>query len=109
MDNDKICELIKDQLWSIEVTEILVSIEGDYCIRLEIVSNHFKGMRILKRIELLSELLREIAMNTLKDYHLIFNPLTINEKFNHYDETSSTLSQDSKKLNGMAAQTNLST
>ncbi|OFZ25781.1 MAG: hypothetical protein A2381_03420 [Bdellovibrionales bacterium RIFOXYB1_FULL_37_110] len=107
MDSSKICRLVKDQLQSMEVTEIFASIEDEDCIRLEIVSNYFQGMRIIKRIELLSKLLQKIAMNELKDYHLIFNPLTINEKSSNVDETANRLSTDGKQLNGIAAQTNL--
>jgi hypothetical protein len=64
-------------------------------------------MRIVKRIELLSEKLQDLAMNELKEYHLIFNPLTVNEKFNQSDETAEDFSSSLNKSNEIAAQPNL--
>lgn len=86
MDKKRIQSLIEDKMKDIQLNSLSLFFEDDQVLRIEVVSNDFKGQRILQRIERISSILLDVSMNELYDYQLIYNPLTENEKKNGVDE-----------------------
>lgn len=80
MDKNKISRIIEDALSAVSYKELTVSLEENDVINVEIVSNEFKGIRLLKRISRLSDLCKSVSMNELNDLDLVFIPVTENEK-----------------------------
>ena len=79
MDRKQLCRLIDEALSDIAERKIEISFEDGDKIRVEIVSDIFKGMNLTSRITLLTKKFLALIMNELQDYHLIYNPLTVNE------------------------------
>lgn len=80
MDQNKISRMINETLKDFEHKSCEVFFEEDDVVRIVVVSNLFLGVRLLKRISSLSNLFEKNSANELFDYHLVFNPLTVNEK-----------------------------
>jgi stress-induced morphogen len=80
MDQSQISRIINETLKGLENKSSEIFFEEDDTIRVVVVSNAFIGVRLLKRIETLSQLFAQVSANDLFDYHMIFNPLTVNEK-----------------------------
>jgi len=90
MDFNKLRRVIFEELSrSIDVKSIDLESVDSHKIRLEVISDSFKGMRLLKRINFVTEKIINIITNDLSDYSLIINPLTSNEKLNGISETTS--------------------
>lgn len=92
----RISGIINKVLSDSNIESVEVFFEENDVIRLEVVSNNFKGMRLLKRIDFLSTLFLDVATTELSEYHLVFNPLTVNEKLNGVSEVSNENSQNKK-------------
>ncbi len=91
MDRKQLCRLIDDALTSIPDKNIEVFFEGEDNIRVEVVSDYFKGMHLTARIEFLTDKFIDlITMDDLQDFHFIYNPLTNNEKTQKISETVDT-------------------
>jgi len=80
MDQNKISRIINETLKDFEHKSCDVFFEENDVLRIVVISNSFLGVRLLKRISTLSSLFEKLSANELFDYHLIFNPLTVNEK-----------------------------
>lgn len=102
MDKDRVSGIINKLIADSKVGTVEIFFEEDDVLRLEIISNNFKGMRLLKRINFLSTLFLDLATTELADFHLVFNPLTANEKLNGVSEVTSENARDIKKT-GIAA------
>lgn len=79
MDREQILLKIKELLSFLGESEISISFEEHDVIRLEVVSNYFKGIRLTKRIEIVSKAILDYSTTTLVHHDLIINPLTFNE------------------------------
>lgn len=80
MDQNKISRIIKETLKGFEHKSSEIFFEENDVVRIVVVSNIFMGVRLLKRLDTLTEMFKNVSAEELLDYHLIFNPLTINEK-----------------------------
>jgi hypothetical protein len=80
MDKIKISRIIDIVMTGFDHKSYVVFFAPDDVIRLEVVSDSFIGVRLIKRIDSLSNLFEKISANELENYHLVFNPLTSNEK-----------------------------
>lgn len=87
MDHKQIQSLVESSLTGINVNGLTLNFEDDSVIRVEVVSNDFVGVRLLKRIDLISKKLTNLSTNELFDYQLVYNPLTSNEKLHGISET----------------------
>ena len=102
MDQNTVRGIINKLVIESDFGSVEVFFEQDDALRLEIVSNKFKGMRLLSRLAVLSELFLDLATTQLSDFHLVFNPLTVNEKLHGVSELSE--ADDAKKdASGVAA------
>lgn len=102
MDKNRVSGIINKVIADSKIGSVEIFFEEDDVLRLEVVSNDFKGMRLLKRIDFLSTLFLEFTNTELADYHLVFNPLTVNEKLNGVSELTNEIGNDSKRP-GVAA------
>lgn len=102
MDKDRVSGIINKLIADSKVGTVEIFFEEDDVLRLEIISNNFKGMRLLKRIDFLSTLFLDLATTELAEFHLVFNPLTANEKLNGVSEVMNESAHDIKKA-GVAA------
>lgn len=80
MDKNQISRNIEETLKALEHKSFEILFEEENSIRIVVVSNEFIGLRLMKRLEMLSKLFSDLSTHDLFDYHLIFNPLTSNEK-----------------------------
>ncbi len=80
MDKNKISGIIEKAISSISYEELSIVLDENDVVNIEIVSNEFKGVRLLKRIARVSDLCKDINMNELQDFDLVFIPITENEK-----------------------------
>lgn len=102
MDKDRIRRIINNVVSEANLGSTEIYFEEDDALRIEVVSEKFKGVRLLKRINMLSELFLDLATTELAEYHLIFNPLTFNEKLNGVSELEAENDQKNNK-SGYAA------
>lgn len=79
MDKSQISRIIEENLKGLEHKSLEVLFEEEDSIRIVVVSDEFIGLRLMKRLEMLSQLFNHLSANDLFDYHLIFNPLTSKE------------------------------
>ena len=79
MDREQILLKIKEMLSFLGESEISLSLEEHDVLRLEVVSNYFKGTRLIKRIDIVSRAILAYSTTALVRYDLIINPLTFNE------------------------------
>lgn len=103
MDKNKIFKLINNTISNSGFGHVDIFFEDDDVLRLEIVSNKFKGIRLLKRIEILTELFIDLAQSEFSDFHLLFNPLTETEKLKGESELFESNDDDTKDRSGLAA------
>jgi stress-induced morphogen len=87
MDQNKISSLVGSILNGLDHQTHQIFFEADDVLRIEVVSDVFRGHRLLKRIDMLTCLFRNSLNQELFEYHLIFNPLTMNEKNHGIKET----------------------
>lgn len=80
MDQSQISRVIKETLIGLDHKSSEIFFEEDDVIRIVVVSNTFVGVRLMKRLDTLTQLFNQVSATELFDYHLIFNPLTVNEK-----------------------------
>lgn len=80
MDQDKISRVVNETLKGLEHKSCELFFEEDDAIRIVVVSNQFVGVRLMKRLDTLTQLFSNVSATDLFDFHLIFNPLTVNEK-----------------------------
>lgn len=91
MDRKQLCRLINNSLLDVPNPEIEIFFENENNIRIEVISDHFIGMNLTARIDYLSNKFINLITNESNNCHLIYNPLTKNEK---YLKTSETISSD---------------
>ena len=48
-------------------------------MRISVISDHFKGIRLTRRVDIVSNAILDFSTTQLIDYDLIINPLTFNE------------------------------
>lgn len=69
-----------DQLLSfLEKSEISLDFEEHDVLRISVISDHFKGIRLAERVDLVSNAILDLSTTELVDNDLIINPLTFNE------------------------------
>lgn len=100
MDAKQILNLLNDSLSSLSA-DIEIFKEANDVLRIEVISPLFKGMRVSKRIDQVTEKVLGLCQNELSDFSIVINPLTRTEKDFGVSETS--LSTDGKEGNGLAA------
>lgn len=106
MDQNKISRIIKETLGGFEHKSSEIFFEEDDVIRILVVSNLFIGVRLMKRLDTLTQLFNKLSATELFDYHLIFNPLTINEKELGVSETEDQTGSSLEDINGKIARSN---
>lgn len=77
--------------------------EEDDVVRIVVVSNLFVGVRLMKRLDTLTQLFSKVSTEELLDYHLIFNPPTISEKEFGVSETESQSNSSLEDVSGKIA------
>jgi hypothetical protein len=100
MDAKQILNLLNDSLSSLSA-DIEIFKEDNDILRIEVISPLFKGMRLSKRIDLVTEKILSLCQNELSDYSIVINSLTRAEKDFGVSETSH--SSDGSKEGGLAA------
>jgi hypothetical protein len=80
MDQIEISRIIKETLEGFNHESLNIFFDKDNVIRIVIISHSFIGVRLLRRLDMLTKLFHKVSSHELIDYHLIFNPLTIHEK-----------------------------
>jgi len=104
MDKNKISGIIENALSSISYKELTIALEENDVVNIEIVSNEFKGIRLLKRIARVSDLCKDASMNELQNLDLVFIPVTENEKKLGISETDISI-DDLSSSNKISAKT----
>lgn len=84
---DTITKLIFKALSDFDYYDVNIEIEEYDIITIEVVSDEFIGVRLMKRIDLISSKIIDLQMNELSHYHLQVIPLTVKEKYLHVNET----------------------
>lgn len=79
MDREQVFLKIKELLNFLGESEISLSLEEHDVLRLEVVSDYFKGIHLTKRIDTVSRAILSYSTTELVHYDLIINPLTFNE------------------------------
>lgn len=79
MDKQQILLKIKELLSFLGKSDISLSIEEHDVLRISVVSDHFKGIQLTQRIDIVSNAILDLSTTKLVDNDLIINPLTFNE------------------------------
>lgn len=79
MNKENIKKLIEDKLKPLDPILSLYYEKNDV-LRIEVISNNFNKLNISKRIDLVIELLNDSVLTDLREYSILINPLTVNEK-----------------------------
>ena len=79
MDAKQILNLLNDSLSSLSA-DIEIFKEANDVLRIEVISPLFKGMRLSKRIDLVTEKILSLCQNELSNYSIVINSLTRAEK-----------------------------
>jgi hypothetical protein len=103
MDKSNIRGIITEFVKDSEFKNIEIFFEDDDAIRLVVVSDTFKGMGLMARFGVLSEFFLDFQLNNLTEYHVIFNPLTFNEKLHGTSELADGPHDLKKSNDGYAA------
>jgi len=90
MDREQVLLKIKELLSFLGESEISLFLEEHDVLRLEVVSDYFKGIHLTKRIDTISKGILPYSTTTLINYDLIINPLTFNEVKFGIKETETT-------------------
>ncbi|MFT6630084.1 MAG: hypothetical protein ACJAS4_000018 [Bacteriovoracaceae bacterium] len=100
MDAEQILNLFNNQTSELSADVTLFQEEADI-LRFEVVSSQFRGIRLSKRIDMVSVKILDLCQNEFSDYSVVINPLTKIEKEQGISETKpiSNVSND----NGMVA------
>lgn len=104
MDAKQILNLLNDSLSSLSA-DIEIFKEDNDVLRIEVISPLFKGMRLSKRIDLVTEKILELCQNELSSYSIVINSLTRAEKDFGVSETSQ--SNENNSRGGLAASSQL--
>lgn len=102
MDRQEFDRLVFKKLSLLNPNSIAFLDQSEDALTIEIVSNDFVGLSVLKRINKLFDILSS-AISEM-DFHVDFVALTVNEKENGSDEQSNTPYQSKNKNSGYAAQ-----
>ena len=100
MDAKQILNLLNDSLSSLSA-DIEIFKEANDVLRIEVISPLFKGMRLSKRIDLVTEKILSLCQNELSNYSIVINSLTRAEKDFGVSETGQTV--ESNNRGGLAA------
>lgn len=100
MDQNKISRIVNETLKGLEHKSCEILFEENDVIRIVVVSNLFVGVRLMKRLDTLTNLFNKVSAEEFFDYHLIFNPLTVNEKEFGMSETETQFGSSSEDMNG---------
>ena len=102
MDRQEFNRLVFEKLSVLNPDSLFFLDESDDSVTIEIVSNSFVGLTVLKRInkayELISKEIQEV------DLSVDFITLTVNEKENGHDEQLNNPQSSNDKSTGYAAQ-----
>jgi len=79
MDKQQILLKINELLSFLGKSEITLNFEDHDVLRITVVSDHFKGIRLIQRIDIISKAILDLSTTELVDHDLIINPLTLNE------------------------------
>jgi stress-induced morphogen len=105
MDRQEFNRLVFEKLALLNPNSINFLDESEDSLTIEIVSNDFIGLSVLKRINKVFEILSS-SIETV-DFSVDFVTLTVNEKENGSDDQSNTVYQSNSKNSGYAAQESL--
>ena len=100
MDAKQILNLLNDALSDLGA-DIEIFKEDNDVLRIEVISPLFKGVRLSKRIDLVTEKILGLCQNELSDFSIVINPLTRAEKDFGVSETSQSTKSDGN--GGLAA------
>lgn len=100
MDAKQILNLLHDALSDLGA-DIEIFKEDNDALRIEVISPLFKGVRLSKRIDQVTEKILGLSQNELSDFSIVINPLTRAEKDFGISETSQ--SSDGSEDKGLAA------
>ncbi len=90
MDKQQILLKIKGLLSFLGESDISLSLEEHDVLRFTVISDHFRGIHLTKRIDIVSHAILDYSTTELVTYDLIINPLTFNEVKLGISETKST-------------------
>jgi stress-induced morphogen len=79
MDTEQVLLKFKTALSFLGESDISLKLEEHDVLRVKVVSDHFKGIRLTQRIDIISNAILDFSTTDLVDYGLIINPLTFNE------------------------------
>lgn len=79
MDKQQILLKIKELLSFLGKSEISLDFEDHDVLRIRVISDHFKDIRLTERIDIVSTAILDLSTTELVDNDLIINPLTFNE------------------------------
>lgn len=100
MDAKQVLNLLNTALEDFNADIEIFKEENDI-LRIEVISHMFKGIRISKRIDLVTEKILGLCQKELSDFAIVINPLTRAEKDFGISETSQSVESD--KNGGLAA------
>lgn len=89
MDKQQILLKITELLSFLGKSDISLELEEHDVLRIKVVSDHFTGIRLTQRIDIISNAILDFSTTELVDYALIINPLTFNEVKYGIKETDS--------------------
>jgi len=92
MEKGRVRQIIEPLLESLAPEELEIEIK-DNNIRIEIVSEAFKGIHIIPRMEMVSKLMTPLHTSNLYEFILSIIPVTHAEKYNNANETSGDMSK----------------
>jgi len=101
MDRQEFNRLVFKKLSILNPNSITFSNESEDSLTIEIVSNDFIGLSVLKRINKIFEILASAVESV--DFNVDFVALTVSEKENASDDQESKLTQSAAKNSGYAA------
>lgn len=101
MDRQEFNRLVFEKLSALNPSSINFVEKSEDALTIEVVSNDFVGISVLKRINKVFDLLSSTI--ELVDFHVDFITLTVNEKENGSDEQMSETNNTANKKSGYAA------
>lgn len=101
MDRQEFNRLVFEKLSILNPNSISFLNESEDSVTIEIISNDFTGLSILKRINKVFEILASAIESV--EFNVDFVTLTVSEKENGSDDQESKLTQSASKNSGYAA------
>lgn len=102
MDRQEFSRLVFEKLSVLNPNSLNLLDEAENSVTIEVVSNSFVGLSVLKRINKVYELISNEIQAV--DFNVDFVTLTVNEKENDSDEQSNNSQRSVGKTSGYAAQ-----